>query len=184
MSRSTIRGNARRTRGGELRSLEGGFIPWWDRRDIGEFRANIEYIRRYIVFGKIVGGLENFSRFLFWSFFRKKREREREMYVSREGSRSILEYLSRNFWNWKFLESLFQSSFRFLSNCLIFLGNGRILDRERKLYWKYVRNWNCCPKDIVFGWFLSYYLLYWKFLESNVRTGSKNFRKIFSNSLL
>lgn len=102
------------------------------RRISSEYRV---YSKIYYIW-KNSWGMENFSRFLFWSFFRKKREREREMYVSREGSRSILEYLSRNFWNWKFLESLFQSSSGFLSSCLIFLGNGRILDRGvRKLYW-------------------------------------------------
>lgn len=74
------------------------------RRISSEYRV---YSKIYYIW-KNSWGLENFSRFLFWSFFRKKREREREMYVSREGSRSILEYLSRNFWNWKFWNRCFK----------------------------------------------------------------------------
>lgn len=74
------------------------------RRISSEYRV---YSKIYYIW-KNSWGMENFSRFLFWSFFRKKREREREMYVSREGSRSILEYLSRNFWNWKFWNRCFK----------------------------------------------------------------------------
>lgn len=105
MSRSTIRGNARRTRGGELRSLEGGrFIPWWDRRDIGEFRANIEYIRRYIIFGKIVGVWKIFRGF-FSDLFLEKKEREREKCTFRGKDREVFWNIYRgifgieSFWN-------------------------------------------------------------------------------------
>lgn len=105
MSRSTIRGNARRTKGGELRSLEGGrFIPWWDRRDIGEFRANIEYIRRYIIFGKIVGVWKIFRGF-FSDLFLEKKEREREKCTFRGKDREVFWNIYRgifgieSFWN-------------------------------------------------------------------------------------
>lgn len=105
MSWSTIRGNARRTRGGELRSLEGGrFIPWWDRRDIGEFRANIEYIRRYIIFGKIVGVWKIFRGF-FSDLFLEKKEREREKCTFRGKDREVFWNIYRgifgieSFWN-------------------------------------------------------------------------------------
>lgn len=80
-------------------------------------------------------GYGKFFEVSFLIFFLEKRERERN--VRFEGR--IEKYFGifiEEFLELKVLESLFQSSFGFLSSCLIFLGNGRILDRGvRKLYW-------------------------------------------------